>query len=63
MFGTPFIKARMTRDRWIEIKNNLHPDITALMEDFRKRNKQYYYPTLEMSIDETIFLYKGRVCF
>jgi hypothetical protein len=61
MFCNIFIKSRMARDRWIEIKNNLHPDINGLMQDLRKKNKHHYYPTLEMSIDETIFLYKGRV--
>ena len=31
----------------------LHPDINFLMGDFRSRIKHYYYPTQEVSIDET----------
>ena len=33
------------------------------MRDFRRRNQMYYYPTCQMSIDETLFLFKGRVRF
>ena len=33
------------------------------MKKFREKNKRYYYPTTRLSIDETLFLYKGRVRF
>src|SRR5690348_10003117 len=63
VFGNTFIRTRMGRMRWTDIKNNLHPDINSLMADLRRRNKQYYYPTCQMSINETLFLYKGKVRF
>jgi hypothetical protein len=63
LFGNEFIKQRITRERWQEIKNNLHPDVDSLMQSFRRQNKKYYYPTEEVSVDETLFLYKGSVRF
>ena len=53
----------MGRDRWMAIENALHPDIAFLMDELRKRSKKYYNPTTQLSIDETLFLYKGRVRF
>jgi len=63
IYGNQFIRNRMGRDRWSTIENALHPDIDDLMEQFRTVNQKYYQPTKQLSIDETLFLYKGRVRF
>jgi hypothetical protein len=53
----------MTRDRFSEINDSLHPDISFLMTDLRNKNKQYWKPFRDMSIDETIYPFKGKVRF
>lgn len=63
MYGNKFIKDRMSKNRWKEIKDNLHPNIEKLMESLRTNNAKYYSPTKEVSVDETLFAFKGRVRF
>ena len=63
LFRNVFIKSRMSRKRWMTIDRNMHPDISFLMKKFREKNKRYYYHTTRLSIDETLFFYKGRVRF
>ena len=63
LFGNVFIKSRMSKKRWMTIDRNMHPDISFLMASLREKNQKYYYPTVNLSIDETLFLYKGRVRF
>ncbi len=53
----------MTRHRFTEINDSLHPNISFLMQDLRENNKKYWKPHQDMSIDETIYLFKGKVRF
>jgi hypothetical protein len=63
MFKNDFIARRMTRDRFLYINSALHPNIDQLMAEFRKTSQMYWTPHQELSIDETLFLFKGRVKF
>jgi hypothetical protein len=53
----------MGRDRFLEINGALHPDVDELMKHFRGASQKYWVPHKEMSIDETLFLFKGKVKF
>jgi hypothetical protein len=63
IFHNQFIAERMARTRFEEIFGALHPDITSLMQTFRDNSQAYWTPHKEMSINETLFLFKGRCSF
>lgn len=60
--GCPWISNRMGRDKWLEIHRSLHSelDIAWLLGKVSANFKSIIRAPLEVAIDETLALYKGR---
>ena len=71
--GDPTIKATMTRDRFEKIQSNLHFTdneddrasdklwkIRPVVDVFSSEFKKVYIPSKDISIDESLFRYRGR---
>ncbi len=50
----------MSRDRFLQIYRGIHPDGDELFQHFCEVNKKYWQSGKEVSIDETLYPFKGR---
>lgn len=60
MMGTPFIRERMSRNRWEQIHQNLGFDLNFLKNELITRFKAHWTPYPFVSVDETLIRFKGR---
>jgi hypothetical protein len=60
IFHNVFINTVMSGRRFMDIYRLLNIDLEFLNNQLRKNSKLYYYPSQVISIDETIYPFKGK---
>jgi hypothetical protein len=60
VFTSAFMREHMSRDRFFTIFRRMHLDPDFLFSQLQKNSQEYWDPSQEISIDETIYPFKGR---
>lgn len=60
LLGSPWIKEKMSRDRWLSIHKALHFNILHIEERVREASRERWTPTRKVCIDEGIGPWQGK---
>lgn len=63
IYGLPWIKCRMSRNRFLELRSVLSFDLDYIRKFTITQFQQYWNPFPHVAVDETLLLFKGRFRF